>query len=95
MITYQLWPTEAKAGSVRALSVIDSHFLVERMDVLEGADSFIREEVWETSGSHMWEENTEQEEPLRAIWPSLPLTVSLGELHSVYTAGHNDSRVLF
>lgn len=31
----------------------------------------------------------------RAIWPSLPLSVSLSELHSVYTAGQSDSRVQF
>lgn len=48
-------PVKAKACSIRALSIMNSHILIERMDVLDEADSFIRDDVWGTSGSHMWE----------------------------------------
>lgn len=53
-------PAKAKAPSVRALSIVNSHVPVERMDVLDAADSFIRDDVWGTSGSHKRELNTEQ-----------------------------------
>lgn len=47
-------PVKTKACSVRALSIMNSHILIERRDVLDEADS-IRDGVWGTSGSHMWE----------------------------------------
>lgn len=48
-------PVKAKACSIGALSIMNSHILIVRMDVLDEADSFIRDDVWGTSGSHMWE----------------------------------------
>lgn len=53
-------PVRAKACAIRALSIMNSHILVERIEVWDEADSFLTDDVWGTSGSHMWEENAKQ-----------------------------------
>lgn len=53
-------PVKAKTCAIRALSIMNSYILIERIDVWDEVDSFLTDDVWGTSGSHMWEENTKQ-----------------------------------
>lgn len=84
-------PVKAKACSIRALSIMNSHILIERMfwtRLTPSSEMMSGEHLVLTCGS-----KTLSTEGRLAQPPTQCL--SLIELHSVYTAGQSDSGVLF